>query len=122
MGRPKWRWATALSLAKLKRDRFVSLDAADKGELLTRRLSLTGTEIFVNADAATGTLKAELLDAETMQPLTGRSLADCVPVNENGLRCRLAWSSGASESLSEQTPVRLRFELSNASLFSFWVE
>ncbi|MDP6110999.1 MAG: hypothetical protein QGG53_03945 [Planctomycetota bacterium] len=119
---PYFDSTTALSLAKLKRDRFVSLDAADKGELLTRRLFLTGTEIFVNADAASGTLKAELLDAETMQPLTGRSLADCAPVNENGLRCRLAWSSAASESLSEQTPVRLRFELNNASLFSFWAE
>jgi len=118
---PYFNDLTALSLAKLPRDRFVSLEAAEEGELLTRRLLLAGSDLYVNADAESGELRAELLDAETMKPLDGHSLEACVPVTASGLHCKLTWKAETA-TLPRQLPTRIRFNLKNASLFSFWSE
>ena len=61
----------ALCLAKLRLDGFVSLDAEGEGTVVTERFTLNGADLYVNADVPHGELRAEILDAETMQPLSG---------------------------------------------------
>ena len=63
--------AGALHLSTLRLDGFVSLDAEGEGTVVTERFALNGTDLYVNADAPHGELRAEILDAETMQPLPG---------------------------------------------------
>ena len=120
---PWFKDITAMSLAKLKRDRFVSLCAKEEGQLLTNRLLLEGKDLYVNVDADSGELRAEILNAETMKPLQGRSFENSMSITESSIRCNLTWSSesGGSKSL-ERVPVRIRFNLRNAKLYSFWTE
>jgi hypothetical protein len=110
--------SSALCLARLRRDGFVSLDAADEGELLTRTLSPAAGTLHVNADARVGELRAEVCDPQTLQPLPGLALGDCEPVHEDEVRARLTWSGRRVPG----GPVRLRFRLKRAALYSFWVE
>lgn len=109
---PYFESLSALSLAKLRLDGFVSLDAADEGTLLTRALTLTGQNLCVNANASAGEIRAQVLDAATMAPL-----ADFDPVREDGVRIRVG-----SAGVAPGTVVRIRFMLEHASLYSFWTQ
>jgi hypothetical protein len=110
----------AVSLAKVRLDGFVSLDAEKKGTLVTAPFTLDGGDLRVNVEAQRGELRAEVLDAETMEPLPGLSVADCDAARGDELRGRLTWN-GAGASARER-PVRLRFEMSQTKLYAFWLE
>lgn len=116
-------------LATLRRDGFASLtDAfppraarpvgASRNTLTTRVLRFSGSHLFVNADAS-GSLRVEVLDqgGRTLAPFTA---ARCTPVTGNGTRLPVEWSGATLASLAGQ-PVRLRFTLDRAQLFSFWI-
>ena len=127
---PKELWAqpyheyfddmSALCLAKVRLDGFVSLDADKRGTLLTMPFSLNGGRLVINADATAGQISAEVVDAQTGGPLTGLSESDCGPVRGDQLRGVLTWS-GAAE-LKHDRPVRIRFTLEGARLYAFWLE
>jgi len=120
---PYFRDLSALALAKLRLDGFVSLDAADEGELVTKSLSCDAQALWVNADAAGGEVRAEVLDASTMAPLPGLSLNDCAPITEDTIRGRVAWREECPiDRAAQGRPVRIRFRLRRASLYSFWLE
>ena len=74
----------------------------------------------MNADAAGGALRAEVLDAGTMEPLPGMSLEDSRPLEGDHLSGRLAWNE--RDELPDSRPVRLRFALDRSRLYSFWME
>ena len=111
---------SALCLAKLRLDGFVSLDAETSGTLVTRPFMLGGGVLYVNADLERGELRAELLDAETMQPLPGYSAAECHPMTADELRGRVTWQNAARPRSTR--PMRVRFEMSQARLYAFWLE
>jgi hypothetical protein len=108
-------------LATLRRDGFASLDAGSKvGSVITRPLQLKGHFLFVNADAAGGELRAEILDAsgEAISPFTREN---CVPIREDSTLVQVRWQG--TDDLAKVTgkPVRLRFYLTAGSLYAFWV-
>jgi len=109
----------ALSLAKLRIDGFVSLDAEKKGTLVTSPFVLDGTDLHVNVDAKKGEIRAELLDAETMDPLPRLSLLDSDPVGVDKLSHKLTWNERPAS--YRERPVRLRFEMSRSRLYAFWL-
>jgi hypothetical protein len=91
-----------MNLATLRRDGFVSYDAdARGGILITRPVMFSGSHLFVNANAERGILRIGLRADETI--------------------ARIAWRGGDDLSRLARRPVRFLFELTNASLFSFWV-
>ena len=109
----------ALSLAKVRLDGFVSLDAEKEGRLVTIPFDLHGGNLYVNVESQRGELRAAVLDAETMEQLPGSSLADCDPVRGDELRGRLTWQGRSAP--GREKPVRLRFALSQAKLYAFWL-
>jgi len=112
---------SAICLAKLRRDGFVSLDAsAGGGELLTRPFGWTGGDLCVNVDAAEGEMLAEVVDAESLRPLRGWSALECQPLRGDLLGEAVRWE-GAERTSTEGRSVRLRFCLRRASLYSFWL-
>ena len=112
----KFRDQGAVCLAVLRRDGFVSLDAGeDEGELITNPFRWTGSSLDVNVDAAGGELMVQVLGAD------GSELATSVPVNGDQTDARVIWSQGDAE-MREGQEVRLRFQLRNASFYSFWFE
>ncbi len=113
--------SSAICLAKLRLDGFVSLDASTEGELLTASFIWKGEELYVNADTGDGEVLVEVVDAESHTPLPGRSVGECRPLQGDHLRDAITWEEGTATELTE-TPVRLRFHLRKARLYGFWLE
>ena len=102
----------AMNLAKLRLDGFVSLDSDGSGSILTKPFAVTAGNLRINADASRGEVKAKLIDAETEKPLAGQSgsiTGDHLDVVVIG-------------NIMVGRPVRVRFTLNDASLYSFWME
>lgn len=106
----------AVCLAVLRRDGFISLDAAEQpGTLLTKPFVLNGSKLCVNADAGGGTVHVEVLSADA------KPLAASQPVAGDQLHATLAWAKGDLTGLKGQT-VQLQFTLHKAKLYSFWID
>ena len=98
-------------------DGWVSLDAGETaGAVETRPMAVDGQRLIVNAAAAGGELKAEVLD-RFRAPIRGYGLADCRVVAEDGVRQSVSWETHSE--LPDVGPVSIRFQFSNASLYSF---
>ena len=107
----------ALELAKLRLDGFVSMDADGEGSIVTGPMEARGQRLHVNTEAA-GSVRAAVLDAETMEPLPGYGSEECAAVHGDRLSAPLTWPSGR---IDAERPVRVRFELTNAKLYAFWL-
>ena len=90
-------------LARLRLDGFVSLDAEPEGEVITRPFMLNGENLYVNAEADSGELRADILDAETMDPLPGFSASQCTSLQGDHLSGLIAWE-GQSAPVSPNPP------------------
>jgi len=115
-----------VGLAKLPRDRFVSINGGRAGGiLLTRPMAFTGRKLHVNADvAAGGELTAAVLDYRGA-PLPGYRHEDCRPIKADGIDLAVSWKGKtdlADLAGKAGSDVRLQFRLRNAKLFSFWIE
>lgn len=110
----------ATGIAVLRRDGFCSLSADATGSVTTRPLTYDGAYLFVNVDSSKGALKAEVLDADG-NVLTGYSADDCESVSVDSTIQRISWKKNDGIGQFAGQPVRLRFILDNAHLYSFWV-
>ena len=110
----------AIGLATLPIDRFVALQATDKGEVLTRPLSGSLGTLHVNANAEGGSLRVEVTDSEGT-PIRGYDRQACHVLTADSLNHAVHWDEAAQLEPSS-APVRLRFIFSDAKLYSFWFE
>ncbi len=116
-----WDGNCHTGLATMRRDGFASMDAGQTAGLLTTRpVRFKGKYLFVNADADRGRLRAELLDRDgrAIEPFT---LDKCSPVAWDSTIQQVKWQDGADLSALAGKDVRLRFELTQGSLYAFWV-
>ena len=108
-------------LATLRRDGFCSMTAGDSpGTLTTRPLRYSGASLFVNAAAQGGELRVEVLDRRG-RTIEGFSRDACMPIAADGTKLPVRWQDAADLARLRNQPVRLRFHLTRASLFAFWV-
>lgn len=108
-------------LAVLRRDGFASMDATEgRRTLTTRPVTFKGRYLFVNANAASGSLEVELLDrsGNVIEPFTR---AGCKPITMDSTTQDVTWSAGSDLSAFAGEPVRFRFHVSGGSLYAFWV-
>jgi hypothetical protein len=117
----------------MRKDGWWSYDADGRTEaaLLTTPLllgapSAVGAKatlaLFVNVlTSVRGSLRCEVLDAATMQPLPGLTLNDSVPLMGNYVRQQMQWLPRGVEGLAASSgrSVRLRFVAFAAKLFTF---
>lgn len=108
----------AIGLATLRKDGFVSIDAGPTGGTMSTR-SLLGASgpLHVNYRASGGWLKVEVLDADD-QVVPGYDETECVPLQGDSVDQIVTWQSH-SELPADVRPLRLRFIMRNASLYSF---
>ena len=107
----------SIGLAKWRLDGFVSLDAGHFGGVVeTAPLQLSGERLEVNVDARDGSLAVEVLSAAG-EPLPGFSREDCQTIRTDGVRQTVRWSEDARLPVGQ--PLRLRFHLHEARLYSF---
>ncbi len=108
----------AVGLATLRKDGFASLDAGDEeGTITTKPLAGFAGRLGVNYHAENGWVKAELLD-EAGQVLPGYSRQACVALDGDSIDAHVSWR-GAPQLAETGKPLRIRFILRNAALYSF---
>jgi|GEM_PF-212254 len=114
---------SAIHLAKLRLDGFASLRAGSTtGTVVTTAVTVSGKSLYVNAAAQAGTLKAELLDADTGTAIPGYTLANSVALQADAVRAKLQWQGVTDLSALAGRSVKIRFSVQNADLYSFWFE
>jgi len=103
----------------LRLDGFVSVNAPlEGGEFITRPLSFTGKQLEINCStSAAGQIRVELQDASG-KPLPGFTLADCEPIWGDYIAHIVKWKNNHDLSTHAGQSVTLRFEMSDADLFS----
>jgi hypothetical protein len=103
----------------LRVDGFVSVCAPlSGGEMLTRPLVFSGSELIMNySTSAAGSVQVELQDAQGV-PLPGFALADSEVMYGDSLEQPMLWRGGPDLRALAGAPVRLRFVLKDADIFS----
>lgn len=103
----------------MRPDGFASVQAPFAGgELLTKPFTFSGTKLTMNfASSAAGGIKVEIQDASG-KPLNGFSLADTVETIGNDLNRTVRWKTGTNVMSLAGRPVRLRFVMKDADLYS----
>ena len=121
----------------LRTDGFASVSAPHAGgEMVTRPFTFSGMELEINyRTSAPGYIKVEVLngeapyngaatDGETVAAalhaarIPGHALDDCPEIIGDEIKRTVAWKSGTDISALAGTPIRLRFVMKDADLFS----
>jgi hypothetical protein len=103
----------------LRTDGFVSVNAPFAGgEFVTRPFTFTGRELVLNFSAgAAGGLRVEVQDAAG-NPLPNFALVDAVEQIGDEIERVVTWKNGSDVSKLAGRPVRLRFAMHDADLYS----
>ena len=110
---------SAIGLAKLRLDGYVSLSASYDGGTVTTVPVIPGaSSLHLNAAARWGRITVEVLDQQG-QPIPG---ARSLPVESDGTDLTVRWPAPAGSPLAAKRPIQLRFTLHNARLYSYWVQ
>ena len=110
------RRKASLCLARLRTDGFAAIEPVNSNEpgvVVTRPIKCVGKKLHVSADAAGGSLRVAVLDAE------GFGLDDCLPINANVTDGVVKWQGGRDLASLRGKPIRLKFELRRAKLYAF---
>jgi hypothetical protein len=100
-------------------DGFVALRGGEKGgQLITRPLNVGGGHLEINYVARPdGHVRVEIQNAEG-KSLTNFSAAECDPLKGDEIAKTVTWKTDRNGPFTAQ-PVRVRFEVKDADLFSF---
>jgi hypothetical protein len=103
----------------LRLDGFISVNAPYQGgEMVTKPLIFAGRELVINyATSAAGSILVEIQDAKG-QPIPGYALGECLPIIGDEIERAVSWQGGADVSSLAGRPVRLRFVMKDADLYS----
>lgn len=103
----------------LRLDGFASVNAPlEGGEFITRPFTFTGSQLEINySTSAAGQMRVEIQDANG-KAIPGFTLDDCEPIYGDHIARVVKWKSGSDLSALSSKPVRLRFEMSDADVFS----
>ena len=104
----------------LRIDGFVSVHAPmSGGEFVTRPLRFDGKHLVVNyATSAAGSIRAEI-QTERGEPIPRFTLAESHEIFGDQLQRTVSWKEGDDVSQLTGKPVRLRFVMKDADLYSF---
>jgi hypothetical protein len=103
----------------LRTDGFVSVNAPHHGgEFVTRPLTFTGKELVLNfSTGASGGVRVEIQNADG-KPMDGYSVDEAVVMIGDEIERVVRWKSGADLSRIANRPVKLRFMMNDADVFS----
>ena len=108
-----------LRRARLRTDGFVSVHADyGGGEFATRPIVFRGGALILNyATSAVGSVQAEIQDGDG-QALPGFALEDAAEIYGDEIEHAVAWKGGSDLARLSGRPVRLRFVMKDADLYS----
>lgn len=108
----------------LRLDGFVSVHAPmSGGEIITKTVVFQGDNLSLNfSTSAAGSVRVEIQDSEG-RPLPGLTLDECPPLYGDAIARRVTWNPTVEGAFTlsslENIPVRVRFVLADADLYSF---
>ena len=107
----------AIGLAKIKRGRFVSLEASfDGGTVITKPLTFNGKRLYINANSKYGSINIGLLDQENnLISDSQRTISGL-----DSIRIPVPFKANLSD-VSDK-PIKIKFELKNAQLYGFQIK
>ena len=99
-------------------DGFVSAHSSGSGGVVTEPLTFAGRQLEINyATGNGGSVRVEVQDADG-KPIQGLALSDCVPMQSDSIEAMVRWNGGVLDEWIGK-PVRIRFALENADLYSY---
>ncbi len=103
----------------LRLDGFVSVHAPYAGgEFITKPLTFQGRQLVINyATSAMGSVRVEIQN-EDGKPIEGFKLKECPEIFGDEIEHVVAWKGGSDVKGLEGKPVRLRFALRDADIYS----
>ena len=103
----------------IRPDGFVSVQGPyEGGELVTKPLMFTGSKLSINfATSAAGGLFVEIQTPDGA-PIEGFALKDCPEIIGDRIDHPVSWKQGPDVSTLAGKPLRLRFVLKDADLYS----
>jgi hypothetical protein len=103
----------------LRLDGFVSVNAKYAGgEFTTKPLTFEGKELVINySTSAVGSVRVEIQNADGT-PIEGFRLEQCPEIYGDEIERVVAWNGGSDVSGLAGQPVRLRFVMKDADLYS----
>lgn len=115
-----YRYSTnRLERGTFRLDGIASAHAGRPGELLTRALRFKGDRLTLNySTSAAGSVRVEIQQPDG-RPVQGFALSDAPALYGDAIDETYRWKSGASVAAVAGKPVRLRFALMEADLFSY---
>ncbi|MCH2202192.1 MAG: hypothetical protein MK102_09485 [Fuerstiella sp.] len=119
VSRHNGQWTSHVRRYAFRTDGLVSIHAPFAGgELLTRPLTFEGSTLEINyATSAVGSIRVEVQDLSGM-PLPGLTIEDCAEILGDEIAGTVNWNSSVSLSELAGQPVRLRFVMKDADLYS----
>jgi hypothetical protein len=111
--------ACRLRRGTLRLDGFVSVNAPFAGgQLITKPFTFTGRSLAINySTSAAGSVVVELQQADG-RPIAGHDAGSCPEIFGDAIEHVVTWKNGADVSKYAGQPVRLRFVLKDADLYS----
>ena len=116
-----WREGAArLRRYTIRLDGFVSVKAPFAGgTLITKPLMFAGDRLTINfSTSAAGSLRVEMQDAAG-KPIPGYTLKDCNEIIGDSVQHVVRWKTKTDVTTLAQQPIRMRFVMKDADLFSF---
>ena len=113
--------STKIRRSTLRLDGFVSAQAfVPGGELITKPVTFSGKALSLNFETGgPGEIRVEI-QSEDGTPVPGYALDDCYPIFGDHIEFPVSWKGkGMDVSALAGTPVRMRFVLKDADLYSF---
>jgi hypothetical protein len=100
-------------------DGFTSIHAPYKGgEMITKPIRFSGDKLVINfSTSAAGFVKVEILDLEG-NPIKGFELENATELIGNEIEKTVSWSENFDLSKLNGKPIRLRFVMKDADLYS----
>ena len=100
-------------------DGFVSLHASsDGGQLLTKPIVFEGDQLAINfRTSPKGKVRVEVQDGKG-EPIEHFALADCEPIQGDAIEHIVTWGDGPDLRKLAGQPIRLRFVLADADVYS----
>jgi len=103
----------------IRLDGFVSINATGKqGQFITHPIIFDGNNLVLNySTSAAGLIKVEIQDLEG-KPVDNYSINDCHEIYGDAIEEEVSWKDGYDLSKLRGKPVRLRFVMNDADLYS----
>jgi hypothetical protein len=91
---------------------------AGEGALTTKKLTMAGERLIVNADASLGSMAVEILDGEG-RPIPGYGHEEVELIASDSLRHTVRWNGSSDVAQLNGRPITLKFHMERAKLYSF---